>query len=64
MPDILKLISQADRLDFSQNYGISRPNFLGDTLFPDIKTQSLQAEYLRMASGWLCNIGRTSCEVT
>ena len=30
MPDILKLISQADRLDFSQNYGIARPNFLGD----------------------------------
>ena len=51
MPDILKLISQADRLDFSQNYGIARPNFLGDTLFPDVKTQSLQAEYLRLASG-------------
>ena len=51
MPDILKLISQADRLDFSQNYGIARPNFLGDTLFPDIKTPALQAEYLRLASG-------------
>ena len=51
MPDILKLISQADRLDFSQNYGIARPNFLGDTLFPDVKTPALQAEYLRLASG-------------
>lgn len=51
MPDILKLISQADRLDFSQNFSIARPNYLGDTLFPDVKTQSLQAEYLRLASG-------------
>ena len=51
MPDILKLISQADRLDFSQNFSIARPQYLGDTLFPDMKTQSLQAEYLRLASG-------------
>lgn len=51
MPDILKLITQADRLDFSQNYSISRPAYLGDTLFPDVKTQALQAEYLRLATG-------------
>lgn len=51
MPDILKLISQADRLDFSQNFSVARPQYLGDTLFPDMKTQSLQAEYLRLASG-------------
>lgn len=51
MPDILKLITQADRLDFSQNYSIARPSYLGDTLFPDMKTQALQAEYLRLASG-------------
>lgn len=51
MPDILKLISQTDRLEFSQNYSVARPAYLGDTLFPDVKTQFLQAEYLRLASG-------------
>lgn len=51
MADILKLITQADRLDFSQNLSIARPNYLGDRLFPDQKTESLLAEYLRLADG-------------
>lgn len=51
MPDILNLISDADRLDFSQNLSIARPNYLGDRLFPDQKTENMVAEYLRLASG-------------
>jgi len=51
MPDILSLISNADRLDFSQNLSVARPNYLGDRLFPDMKTQNFAAEYLRLASG-------------
>ncbi len=50
MADILTLISDADRLAFSQNLSIARPNFLGDELFPDQKTRNLKAEYLRLAS--------------
>ena len=51
MPDILTLISNADRLDFSQNLSIARPSYLGDRLFPDQKTENLMAEYLRLANG-------------
>lgn len=51
MPDILTLISDADRLDFSQNLSVARPNYLGDRMFPDQKTQNMAAEYLRLASG-------------
>lgn len=51
MPDILQLISDADRLDFSQNLSIARHAYLGDRLFPDQKTQNIQAEYLRLAGG-------------
>lgn len=51
MPDILTLINDADRLAFSQNFSILRPNYLGDRLFPDTKTENLTAEYLRLAQG-------------
>lgn len=51
MPDILTLISDDDRLDFSQNLSIARPAYLGDRLFPDTKTENMAAEYLRLASG-------------
>lgn len=51
MTDILTLISDADRLDFSQNLSVARPAYLGDRLFPDQKTQNLKAEYLRLANG-------------
>lgn len=48
--DILKLISDKDRLDFSQNLSVTR-NYLGDTLFPDQKTENLEAEYFRLSDG-------------
>lgn len=51
MPDILELISNADRLDFSRNLTIARPAYLGDRLFPDQKTENMMAEYLRLANG-------------
>lgn len=51
MPDILNLISNADRLEFSQNISVARPAYIGDRIFPDQKTQNLKAEYLRLADG-------------
>ena len=50
MPSVLTMISDRDRLDFSQNYSIRR-NYMGDTLFPDIKTENLEAEYERLSEG-------------
>lgn len=49
--DILNLISDADRLDFSQNLSVARPAYVGDRLFPDQKTENIKAEYLRLAQG-------------
>lgn len=37
-------------MDFSQNYSIAR-NYVGDRLFPDIKTENLEAEYERLSEG-------------
>lgn len=51
MPDILNLISDSERLDFSQNLAVTRPAYIGDRIFPDQKTPSLKAEYLRLADG-------------
>nr|DAE36233.1 MAG TPA: major capsid protein [Caudoviricetes sp.] len=51
MPEILNLISDADRLDFSQNFSVARPAYIGDRIFPDQKTENLKAEYLRLAEG-------------
>lgn len=51
MADILTLISDAERLDFSQNLSVARPAYLGDRLFPDQKTENLKAEYMRLANG-------------
>ncbi len=51
MPDILQLITNTDRLDFSRTFSINRPAYLGDRLFPDRKTENLMAEYLRLANG-------------
>lgn len=50
MPSVLNMITDKDRLDFSQNYSIQR-NYLGDILFPDIKTENLEAEYERLSEG-------------
>lgn len=51
MPDILSMISNAERLGFSQNLSVARPAYIGDRIFPDQKTESLKAEYLRLAEG-------------
>ena len=37
-------------MSFSQNLSIQR-NYLGDTLYPDLKTQHLEAEYFRLTDG-------------
>lgn len=50
MPSVLTMISDKDRLDFSQNYSIQR-NYVGDILFPDTKTDNLEAEYERLSEG-------------
>lgn len=46
--DILSAMTDKDRLDFSQNFNIVR-NYDGDREFPDVKTQFLEAEYLRLS---------------
>ncbi len=46
--DLEKLIDSRDLLTFSQNLNIKR-NYLGDSVFPDIKTQNLQAEFYRLS---------------
>lgn len=50
MPDILRILPNADQLDFSQNFLIARPSYLGDVIFPDQKTQHFKAEYLRLSA--------------
>lgn len=46
--DIMKLVETKDLLDFSQNFNVTR-SYLGDTLFPDMKTQNLKAEFYRLS---------------
>lgn len=46
--DLEKLIDAKDLLDFSQNFSIKR-NYLGDSVFPDVKTQNLKAEFYRLS---------------
>ena len=50
--DLMKLIDPKDLIDFSQNFSVTR-NYLGDSLFPDQKTEHLKAEFLRLTDG-LC----------
>lgn len=47
--NILELIDQKDLLSFSQNLSIQR-NYVGDRLFPDTKTENLEAEYMRLTN--------------
>ena len=35
MPDILNMISSAERLEFAQNLSVARPAYIGDRIFPD-----------------------------
>lgn len=50
MPEILELIKVKDRLSFSQNFSVKRA-YKGNTLFPDVKTRNLEAEYFRLSMG-------------
>ena len=48
--NILESITQEERLNFSQDFSVKRPGIL-DTIFPDVKTQYLKAEYYRLMAG-------------
>jgi len=48
--NVLESITEEERLNFSQSFDVKRPGIL-DTIFPDIKTQYLKAEYYRLMSG-------------
>lgn len=41
------LVEERDLLDFSQNFQVSR-NYMGSRLFPDVKTQYIDVEYMRL----------------
>ena len=49
MRPISELITERDMLDFSQGFNVQR-NYLGSRLFPDQKTQYIEAEYSRIAA--------------
>ncbi|WOC32818.1 MULTISPECIES: hypothetical protein [Caproicibacterium] len=46
--NLMEAITDKDLLDFSQSFSVAR-SYTGDTLFPDVKTEHLQAEYFRLA---------------
>ena len=46
--NLMEAITDKDLLELSQNFPIHR-NYTGDTLFPDVKTEHLVAEYYRLA---------------
>ena len=48
--NVLESITQEERLNFSQDFSVKRPGIL-DTIFPDVKTQYLKAEYYRLMAG-------------
>ena len=45
---ISELITERDMLDFSQGFNVQR-SYTGSRLFPDRKTQYIEAEYTRLA---------------
>jgi len=46
--NLLTVLTNEEMLSFSQDLSIVRPNLMGDTLFPDSKTENLVAEYRRL----------------
>lgn len=48
--NVLDTISVTERVNFSQNFAVTRPTVL-DTIFPDVKTQHFKAEYYRLMQG-------------
>lgn len=47
MADILSLITEKDRMEFSQNFPIAR-DYAIDRILPDQKTENLMAEFMRL----------------
>ncbi|MEG0323417.1 MAG: major capsid protein, partial [Raoultibacter sp.] len=45
--NIYEMLDQRELLDFSANYAVNR-NYLGNTLFPDRKTENLEVEFMRL----------------
>lgn len=48
--NVLDAINPRERLNFSQNFEVARPTVL-DRVFPDVKTEYIEAEYLRLTQG-------------
>lgn len=49
--DIFNLKLDKEKLmDFSQHFKIERPAFMGSRFFPDVKTQYLEAEYMKLSA--------------
>lgn len=46
--NLLTALNKETMLSFSQELSIARPNWMGDILFPDQKTENLVAEYRRL----------------
>ena len=49
MPNILGSIEAKDLISFGQNYGVKR-NYVGERLFPAVKTPNIEAEMYRLGS--------------
>ena len=52
--NVLESIDAKERLTFSQNFEVTRPTVL-DRLFPDVKTEFIEGEYLRLMQGPNCS---------
>lgn len=48
--DVLQAIDAKERLNFSQNFAVTRPTVL-DRIFPDVKTSYWNAEFYRLMNG-------------
>ena len=46
--NIMKMVEAKDLLDFSQAFSVTR-DYLGDKIFPDMKTQNMRAEFYRLS---------------
>lgn len=46
---IYSMIDESELIDFSANFSIARPDYLGDSLFPDSKVENIVAEAKRIS---------------
>ena len=51
MAKVLELFKNEEIIDFSQGIGSLNKEMMGDRLFPDMKTQNLQATYFQLSDG-------------